>query len=410
MTTADRRLDVSRSSGSGSGSGNKTARIGRPEEPQPQPPFVDRRRPNGIWSLITLALVMAQLQLFAHSGGGGCGVSAAPAHHSPTAPTAAPSASHLLNPSKHLQKRSQAVTLPLSFRQTLNASSTQLDWENTCHMKPTGLNEAHSKAKRCKKRQKILQKLQNQTGRELKAIQDEDRARSTINADHPFTNNTKTLDIVDKNKWRLHTENYSFLPRLNVTSKQLNLRHAHRDLQFYVGAFSYMRNIQWYWDVTIRQARTVLTDELGRLRKSAQAVLCSVEEAINVTNLLYTPRRTRAQQQPRGQKKRRQVQPVVTYKILPRKLMEKRLLQFNSTEAPLVELHHNATLAARGVHVALPPDNLMGLEQHALFTKLKFVQFLKGIRKILARQRRSLCKATAKGASKAIPMKEESRK
>ncbi|XP_039498643.1 uncharacterized protein LOC120456103 [Drosophila santomea] len=400
MTTADRPLDVSRSSGSGSG--NKTARIGRPEEPQPQPqpPFVDRRRLNRIWSLNTLALVMALLQLFAHSGGG-CGVSAAPTH--PLATDASNSAS-LVNPStKHLQKRSQASSFRLTFQQKLIASSTHLDWENTCHMKPTGLNEAHSKAKRCKKRQKILQKLQNQTGRELKAIQDEDRARITINADKLATNNTKTLDIVDKNKWRFYKEIYKFLPRLNVTSKQLNLRHAHRDLQIYVGAFTYMRNIKMHWDLVVHNAKSVLSDELDRMRKSAQEVLCSVEEAINVTNLLYTPRRSRAQQR-RGGKKRRQAQPVVTYKILPRKLMEKRLQQFNSTELPLVELHHNATLAARGVDVLPPPDNLMVLEQHALFTKLKFVQYMKGIRKILAKQRRTLCKATAK-MTKAIPMK-----
>ncbi|XP_039153208.1 uncharacterized protein LOC27206812 [Drosophila simulans] len=388
MTTADRPLDVSRSSGSGSRSGNKTARTRNPVEPQPQPPFVDRRRLNRNWSLILLAMAMSQFAL----SGGGCGVSAAPSQLA-TAPTASPpSPPNPFHPLKHLQKRSRAANFRLTFQQKLNASSTHLDWENTCNLKPTGLNETHSKAKRCKKRQRILQNLQNQTGRELRGIQAEDKARDTTNADKLATVNTKTLDIVEKNKWRFYKGNYRFLPRLNLTSKQLNLRHAHRDLQIYVGAFTYMRNIKLHWDLANLQAKSVLSDELGRMRKSAREVLCSVEEAINLTNLLYTPNRPRAPQ-PRGQKKRRQAQPVVTYKILPRKLMEKRLQQFNSTLVPLVELHQQATLAARGEDVPPPPDDLMVLEQHALFTKLKFVQYLKSIRKILANQRKSLCKA-----------------
>ncbi|XP_032582016.1 uncharacterized protein LOC6614844 [Drosophila sechellia] len=396
MTTADRPLDVSRSSGSGRRSGNKTARTRNPVEPQPQPPFVDRRRLNRNWSLILLAMAMSQFAVC----GGGCGVSAAPSQLA-TAPTASPPSPP--NPLKHLQKRSRAANFRLTFQQKLNASSTHLDWENTCNLKPTGLNETHSKAKRCKKRQRILQNLQNQTGRELRGIQAEDKARVTTNADKRATVSTKTLDIVEKNKWRLYKGNYRFLPRLNLTSKQLNLRHAHRDLQIYVGAFTYMRNIKLHWDLANLQAKSVLSDELGRMRKSAREVLCSVEEAINLTNLLYTPNRPRAPQ-PRGQKKRRQAQPVVTYKILPRKLMEKRLQQFNSTLVPLVELHQQATLAARGEDVPPPPDDLLVLEHHALFTKLKYVQYLKSIRKILANQRKSLCKATAH-APKAIQSK-----
>ncbi|EDV46573.2 uncharacterized protein Dere_GG19156 [Drosophila erecta] len=385
-TTADRPLDVSRSRSSGSGSGNKTASTRKPEEPQPQPqpPFVDGRRLNRIWSLIKLVLLMALLQQPDLSGGG-YGVSAAPSQLA-----TAPSSSHLDHP-KHLQKHARsAAYFRLTFQQELNASSAHLDWENTCNLKPTGLNETHSKTKRCKKRQRVLQILQNQTGRELRGIQAEDRARITTNADKQATNNTKTLDIVEKKKWRFYKGNYRFLPRLNVTSKQLNLRHAHRDLQIYVGAFTYMRNIKLHWDLANLKAKSVLSDELDRMRKSAREVLCSVEETINLTNLLYTPSRPRAQQ-PRGHKKRRQAPPVVTYKILSRKLMEKRLQQFNSTVVPLVPLHQQATLAARGEDVPAPPDDLMVLEQHALFTKLKFVQYLKSIRKILAKQRRNLC-------------------
>ncbi|XP_017074332.1 uncharacterized protein LOC108110005 [Drosophila eugracilis] len=384
MTTAARPLDVSRSRSSG-GSGNKTANTTTSTEPQPQPqPSVDRRRLNRIWLLVILAFTMSQLT----SGGGGCGVSAAPITESnATNSSSNSSSSSSSNPLKHLQKRSQAVNFRMYFQQKLNASSVHRDWENTCGHKPTGLNETHNKAKRCKKRQMILQKLQSQTGRELKSVQGEDKARTTTNSDHMAGVRIKALDISNKHKWVLHKVNYKFLPRLNISSQQLNLRHVHRDLQIYVGAFTYLRNVNLHWDLANLQAKSVLSDELDRMRKSARDMLCSVEEAINLTNLLYAPNRQRAQKQ-LGQKKRRQAQPVVTYKILPRHLMEKRLQQFKS---PLVQLHQQATLAARGEDVP-PPQDTNDLEKDALFAKLKFVQYMKSVRKILSSQRKNLCK------------------
>ncbi|XP_016979625.1 uncharacterized protein LOC108044962 [Drosophila rhopaloa] len=379
MTTADRPLDVSRSSGSG----NKTASTRDPTQPPLSPPSVDRRRPKGIWSLLTLALVMSQLLHFPCSGGG-CGVSAAPTPDPATTSTSAPS---FIVPLKHLQKRSHSgVTFWLRFQEELKASRSHLEWENTCGHNRTGLNPKRNRqAKRCKKRQMILQNLQIETARNLRHVQSEDKARTTTNPDQLATNNSKALDIMKRRKWTLHKVNYKFLPRLNNSSQQLNLRHVHRDLQFYVGAFSYLRHAKMHWDYANLQAESVLSEELLRMRTSARQVLCSVEGAINLTNLLYgrqPPSKARQQRQ-----KKRQASPLVTYKIIPLKLMEKRLQQFKT---PLVELHHQATLAASGAEVA-PPPATNDLQVDALFVKMEFVQYLKSIRKILDGQRKQLC-------------------
>ncbi|XP_052857972.1 uncharacterized protein LOC128265797 [Drosophila gunungcola] len=365
MTTAARPLDVSRSRSS-SGSGSTTASTRAPTTVPPPPP-VDRRRPNRIILLVTLALIMSQLQQFTTSGGGN-GVSAAT-----TLETI---------PLKHLQKRS-AATFRLRFQKELNASSTHLEWENTCGHKWTGLDAKRPRqAKRCKKRQMILQSLQNETARELRNVQAEDKARTTTNPDQLATKNLKALNIMKKRRWTLHKVNYKFLPRLNASSLQLNLRHVHRDLQFYVGAFSYLRHAKMHWDYANLQAESVLSDELQRMRVAARRVLCSVEGAINLTNLLYGSKGRHQRQ------KKRQTSPLLTYKIIPLKLMEKRLQQFKT---PVVQLNHQATLAARGENVA-PPPATNDLQVDALFVKMEFVQYLKSIRKILDNQRKQLCK------------------
>ncbi|KAH8368056.1 hypothetical protein KR084_006099, partial [Drosophila pseudotakahashii] len=372
-TAADRPLDVSRSS-------SKTARTSRP-------PFVDRRHPNRICSLVTLALIMCQLyQQF--GGGGGLGgdgvyggVSAAPSS----------STTVTITPLKHLQKRS-GVNFKATFQQLLNASSAHLDWENTCNSKPTGLVEKRNKTKRCKKRHMILQKLQRQTGRELRGLQVEDSQRTTVeNMNQLARKNISALNIRKMKRYQLHMLNYTkFLPRLNNSSNQLNLRHVHRDLQHFVGTFTYLRNARMHWDVVNLQARSVLADELGRLRKSARDMLCSVEDVINLTNLLYAPN---PRKKLRHQKRRRQAQPVVTFRIQPRAVMEKWLNQFKSNP---VELNQQAILAARGVDVP-PPADSTDLTNDALFAKFEFVQYMKSIRVILSRQRqRKGCKVTPK--------------
>nr|XP_017002399.2 uncharacterized protein LOC108060960 [Drosophila takahashii] len=359
-TAADPPLDVSRSS-------SKTARTRRP-------PLVDRRHPNRICSLATLALLMCQLYMaFGGIGGDGAfgGVSAAPSLS--TAVTMAPL--------KHLQKRS-GVNFKATFQQLLNASSTHLDWENTCNSKPTGLVEKRNKTKRCKKRHMILQKLQRQTGRELRGLQVEDSQRTPVeNMNTLARKNISALNIRKMKRYQFHMRNYTtFLPRLSNSSNQLNLRHVHRDLQHFVGTFTYLRNAKMHWDVVNLQARSVLADELGRLRKSARDMLCSVEDVINLTNLLYAPN---PRKKLRHQKRRRQAQPVVTFRIQPRAVMEKWLNQFKSNP---VELNQQATLAARGVDVP-PPADSTDLANDALFAKFKFVQYMKSIRVILSRQR-----------------------
>ncbi|XP_043949213.1 uncharacterized protein LOC108032949 [Drosophila biarmipes] len=394
MTAAARPPDVSRSrirssgSGCGSGSSSKTAGTRKP------PPSVARRRlPNRIWSLVTLALVMYQLQQFAHSGGGGGGVSAAPT------PGSLASSNTTL---KHLQKRS-GVNFRATFQHLLNASSTHLDWGNTCNHRPTGLSEKHNKTRRCRKRLMILQKLQKQAARELRGVQGDDKDRHTVDNMNRLANKSiKALDIRKIRKYKLHRVHYKLLPRLNNSSNQLNLRHVHRDLQHFVGAFTYLRNAKMHWDLVNLQARSVLADELGRLRKSARDMLCSVEDAINLTNLLYTPARQRVRGQGASPKKRRQAQPAVTFRIQSRPVMENWLQLFRSKP---VELHQQATLAARGVDVPPPPDS-PNLKLDALFAKYEFVQYLKSIRVILSHQRRDLCKArstmtSTKGQSQA---------
>ncbi|XP_017041902.1 uncharacterized protein LOC108088566 [Drosophila ficusphila] len=386
MTTAGRPLDVI-----GSSSGIKTASTWKPTEPQP-PPFLDRRRLNRICSLATLVFIMCQLQQSTPSGGGFGGVSAAPApapasplESLPTPESLDPMDSTLV-PLKHLQKRD--TSFRLRFQREMNASSSHLDWENTCGGVWTGEVEKRSRTKRCKKRQMILQRLQNQTARELGGVQTEDKARTTTDPDQLATATNKALNIMKKRKWKLHNINYKFLPRLNSSSQQLNLRHVHRDLQFYVGAFTYLRHAKMHWDYNNLQAESVLSAELERMRHSARQVLCSVEGAINQTNLLYAPTARQSQARARHQRqKKRGAAPLVTFKVIPLKLMEKRLQQFRT---PVVELNHQATLAAQGQEVA-PPPLASQLKLDALFLKIEFVQYLKSIRKILNRQRKDLC-------------------
>ncbi|XP_026847031.1 uncharacterized protein LOC113566277 [Drosophila persimilis] len=159
----------------------------------------------------------------------------------------------------------------------------------------------------------------------------------------------------------------------------LNLRHVHRDLQFYVGAFSYLRHAQLHWDYSNTQTESVMSAELGRLRKSARRVLCSVEVAINATNRLYASK---------GQKNSRRAVPLLHSKILSRELMEKRLQQFKT---PLVQLHHEAALAARSLPAKQPTQSVQ-LAVDARFVKFEYVQYLNNAWKILARQRKQLCR------------------
>ncbi|KAH8303872.1 hypothetical protein KR018_002118, partial [Drosophila ironensis] len=377
QTTAACPLYVGRSSsGSGSGSSgiSKTASargITQPEpEPQPPPPLPLRRlrfrRPiHTSGSLLALAaLIMCQLH--SDSGGGG-GVAAAPLLDD----SSAFSSEQMLLP-RSMQKRHHhpGTSFRLRFQRELNASTESLDWENTCGGNWTGSEtKIVTTPMRCRRKQKVLKDLQNQTIKEVRSLRDDDKSRETTSSERELANKTnKAIDITDMGKWNLHNSHYTFLPRLNANSSKLIMRHVHRDLQFYVGAFSYLRHAKLHWDFANLQAESVMSADLERMRASARRALCNVEVAINATNRLYPALA--------GSQLRRP---------MTRQLMEKRLQQFKT---PLVELHEQATLAARGLKVTPPafiPDQLA---TDARFVKREFVRYLRSIRHILQRQRK----------------------
>ncbi|KAH8409028.1 hypothetical protein KR009_005438, partial [Drosophila setifemur] len=400
-TTAACPLDVSRSSRSGTANTTASTRQPEPEtktktktepetEPLPPPPSsVDRRRPNRIWSLLVFALIMCQLQQIAHPGGGGGGgaifsglggVAAAPLSASTPSPSISPisaTAAELggtSNLQKHLQKRHHpALSFRQRFQREMNSSRSQLDWQNTCGGNWPGPEKIVRTAKRCKKKQMIMKVLANQTGKELRRLQGEDKARATTNSERELaTGANKVIDISNMRQWFFHSSQYKFLPRLNASSQQLNLRHVHRDLQFYVGAFSYMRHAKLHWDFANLQTESAMAGDLERIRGFARAVLCSVELAINATNRLYPAHS--------GKVKER------LFRTMSRQLMEKRLQQFKT---PLVQLHSQAASAARGLEVEPPTSHFDQLATDALFAKRELVKYVRTIRQILKRQRKA---------------------
>ncbi|XP_030563036.1 uncharacterized protein LOC115764257, partial [Drosophila novamexicana] len=161
----------------------------------------------------------------------------------------------------------------------------------------------------------------------------------------------------------------------------LALRRAHHDLQFYVAAFSYLRHAQLHWDYENLQKQSVLSAELLRYRSSARTVLCIVEEAINGSSRLYAP----SPQKHQWHKKLSLHQ----IKTVPREPMEKRLQKFKT---PLVELHRQAVLAARNQPAGEPskPHHL-----DALFLKFQYMEYLKHMTQLLAKQRKRDCTSTA---------------
>lgn len=167
---------------------------------------------------------------------------------------------------------------------------------------------------------------------------------------------------------------------------QLSLRRAHDDLQFYVAAFSYLRHAQLHWDYEKLQKQSALSAELMRLRSSARLVLCIVEEAINGSSRLY----------PSHHKRQRHKPLLLT---VPRVSMEKRLQKLKT---PVVELHRQAVLAARYQHAAEPrqPDSL-----DLRFLKYQYIQYLKHMTKLLAKNRKRDCKdsPTAKARQRQRP-------
>lgn len=174
---------------------------------------------------------------------------------------------------------------------------------------------------------------------------------------------------------------------------QLPLRRVHHDLQFYVAAFSYLRHAQLHWDNKNIRRQSVLSSELLRYRESSRQVLCYVEEAINATNLLYAVSPRQRLQLPR-------------IKTIPRVPMERRLSQFKT---PLVELHHQAVLAASNKPAA-EPQGLQMLD--ALFLKYQYFEYLKQVTQLLAQHRKKNCiSATHKTSnSSAKPRAKKQRK
>ncbi|XP_017097673.2 uncharacterized protein upd3 [Drosophila bipectinata] len=382
MTTAACPLDV------GSSRSIKTAiarAITEPEpEPQPPPPSPLpspslRRSQRRSWSLLAFVTIMCLLLHFGidGSGGGGLrGVAAAPLQDTSASQQDSNSVEEVPviagSPSqKRLHKRHHPnCSFRCRFQTELNASLEVLDWENSCGGNWTGREIKYKhRPNTNKKRRMILKGLHDQTNKELIILQDDDKNRRTTNSERELAKKyNKAIDLKQRERMALHKNQYNFLPKLNATSSQLKLRHVHRDLQMYVGAFSYLRHAKLHWDYANLQAESVMSADLERLRASARRALCNVEMAINATNRLFPAH------VPAGHKLRRP---------MTRQLMERKLQKFKT---PLVQLHRQATLAAGGAEMMPPNLHYDQLTKDALFVKFKFIQYLKSIRKILKKQ------------------------
>ncbi|XP_030245793.1 uncharacterized protein LOC115565007 [Drosophila navojoa] len=407
MTTTVAQLLASSSSSNNSKTGNTrkrrdtptttttTARGARPQH-QEQEQSARRRRPPqstqsaAKWrSLLMLALIMAQLQELLRSGNAGSGAGlalalAAPAATAAAAATAvappAPQTTPLIDSAaklaaarqtrrtRRMQKRHESISFKMSFQRELR--NTVPDWSNSCGGKWTGPDRSPppvlTRRQRCLK--KWLRTLRNKTRRELVQLRDDNALRHlehSVKAQDTAV--VQAIDISKQDTWSLHNSQYDFLPRVNV-SKQLSLRHAHHDLQFYVAAFSYLRHAQLHWDLDNLQKQSVLSAELLRLRNSARLVLCNFEEAYN-SSRLHAPNH----------------RPLRTVKRVP---MERKL---RNLKTPLVELHRRAVLAAHGQPTERPREpNSLDLR----FVKYQYIQYLKHMTKLLAKQSKRNCKAT----------------
>ncbi|KAH8338682.1 hypothetical protein KR074_009313, partial [Drosophila pseudoananassae] len=385
QTTAACPLDVGRSSSSSRSIKTAIARAITEPEPEPQPPpspspSPSLRRPQRrSWSLLAFVTIMCLLLHFGvdGSGGGGLrGVAGAPLQDTSASQQDSNSVEEVAliagSPAqKRLHKRHHPnCSFRCRFQTELNASLEVLDWENSCGGNWTGREIKYKhRPNTNKKRRMILKGLHDQTNKELIILQDDDKNRRTTNSERELAKKyNKAIDLKQRERMALHKNQYNFLPKLNATSSQLKLRHVHRDLQMYVGAFSYLRHAKLHWDYANLQAESVMSADLERLRASARRALCNVEMAINATNRLFPAH------VPAGHKLRRP---------MTRQLMERKLQKFKT---PLVQLHRQATLAAGGAEMMPPNLHYDQLAKDALFVKFKFIRYLKSIRKILKTQ------------------------
>ncbi|KAM8719400.1 hypothetical protein ACLKA7_012023 [Drosophila subpalustris] len=373
---------------------------------KPLTPLSARRRPQILKSSLPLLLpavvLMCQLQQFAGGGGGYALAMTVPASESAPAPASSSgplsslstSPLRALNRTRRVQKRHGGSYISFKERFHLELNSSVLDWSNGCGGNWTGpLAEEPlvRPQKRCAKHKKLLRNLQNKTGRELRQLKAENKLRHPVNSIMaPDTSANQAIDISQRNRWKVQSGQYNFLPRLNVSATpNLPLRRVHHDLQFYVAAFSYLRHAQLHFDYEFLRKQSVLSSELARYRTSARNILCFVEEAINATNILYAPSQKHSKH--RGGK----MQLLGRIKTVPRLPMEKRLMRFKT---PLVELHKQALLAASDKPAAMPrePHQL-----DALFLKYQYIQYLKQMTQLLARQRKRNCISTSHSTKKA---------
>nr|XP_002055086.2 uncharacterized protein LOC6631994 [Drosophila virilis] len=339
-----------------------------------------------------LAVLMCQLQQLVRPGDGGSGLAMAAPAPAPAPvpdPEATPATlsailvdnvtSRSANRTRIQKRHYTSVSFKERFHRELNSSV--LDWSNGCGGNWTGSDEERNPVrahKRCAKHKKLLRTLQNKTGRELRQLRTDNKLRQTVHSmKAQDTGSNQAIDISEHGIWKMHSSQYNFLPRLNASGQQLALRRAHHDLQFYVAAFSYLRHAQLHWDYENLQKQSVLSAELLRYRSSARTVLCIVEEAINGSSRLYAPSPQKHQ--------RHKKLSLHQIKTVPREPMEKRLQKFKT---PLVELHRQAVLAARNQPAAEPskPHHL-----DALFLKFQYMEYLKHMTQLLAKQRKRDC-------------------
>uniref|UniRef100_A0A1I8PZZ3 Uncharacterized protein n=1 Tax=Stomoxys calcitrans TaxID=35570 RepID=A0A1I8PZZ3_STOCA len=87
----------------------------------------------------------------------------------------------------------------------------------------------------------------------------------------------KTDDI---SSWRLHSDYYTFLPKVKQNSS-ITLSRWYSKMQIYVASFAYLGRAQYEWDMAKLQYVSDTTKELDQILTSARLILCELEFTIN---------------------------------------------------------------------------------------------------------------------------------
>ncbi|EDW75120.1 uncharacterized protein Dwil_GK20003 [Drosophila willistoni] len=202
----------------------------------------------------------------------------------------------------------------------------------------------------------LLKLMQNHTRFVYHDLVDDDLRRNISNVSTDKANDDlKAFDYREMNSpaYDLFRSQYqNFLPNLRAKKdKKLQLRNIHRNLEFYVAAFSYLRHAQLLADMESSNYESVISSDLERLRSSARSMLCNVDTTIMEINRLAV----------QAKRQKNNIIQKIPLKTMPKLTMERRLGNFKTD---IVELHKLAIDVAK--HGASIPPQMLETTQLAL--------------------------------------------